>query len=509
MNEEVKEVKRLKRVFATVYFVQGMSHLPDLSIFYYMMNVLQLGPVAGQFFQGLNKLAWFMKPVWGFISDRFRLFGYRRKSYFLIMAILAFISWMGIALCSYLDIKWAVPYFILINIAQFAYAFVDVVVDALMVERGQVLKKVGSFVNYQWTFIGVALVIISIFGGWFQTKVEKGEFQYWVIFACTAIFPFLTAIVGSLNFEEEHVPGSFSWKNSWSSMKTGSLGLIKGIPRVPRRIADFVKREKLIFLLVLFIFFWNFSPSVGYVSRTFLVKERGFTPMVFGVLKLFASVTWILSLLFYRWMTKRFRSITWDQYLYAMIALGAVSLVLGYYFYLPPDHPLSWTIPFDWSRVLNTLSPIKDTPVLNWVYQIAEGASTWNRYHWWALLVDNTLSFATMPAFIIPLTLAGEATSKENAGMMYALLMSVSNFTNAIEDVAGGVLYQFFSFSWMKGFMTFFENSFLNIAVSHDETVLILQIFVYISAFFTVIAIPFIYMVKKGFEERGIQVHLN
>jgi hypothetical protein len=87
--------------------------------------------------------------------------------------------------------------------------------------------------------------------------------------------------------------------------------------------------------------------------------------------------------------------------------------------------------------------------------------------------------------------------------------MSVSNFTNAIEDVVGGLLYKLFSISWMQWFLRAFENSIFNIAGSHEMMILILQIFVYISAFFTLITIPFIYWVKKEFDQKGIEVHLS
>ena len=152
---------------------------------------------------------------------------------------------------------------------------------------------------------------------------------------------------------------------------------------------------------------------------------------------------------------------------------------------------------------------LKNTFWGGWIYSSIEFLSQWNRYHWWALLTNLLLGFASMPAWLIPLTLAGEAAKKSNAGFIYALLMSVSNLTNSLENVAGAFLYKFFTASGMAGFIRFFEYSIFNISRTHDMTLLILQIFVYISAFFTAITFPFVYWVKKEFDSRQISVHLD
>lgn len=503
-------IHRLKKVFGIVYFSQGMKGLPDLSISYYMINVLKLGPVAGQLFQGLNHLAWFIKPLWGLISDHFPIFGYRRKSYFVIMAFIALFSWSGIGACSYFHLSGVVPYFILVNLAQLAYAFVDVVVDALMVEHGQRLKQVGSFVNFQWLMLGVASVIVALTSGWFQQNVENGKFPYWIIFVATGFFPLFTAVIGVRNLEEEKILKSqASFKGGWSSFKSKVVHGIKSLRSAPAAFADFRKHQRHILLLIVFIIAWNFSPSVGYVSRMYRIQSLQFTPAIFGVLGAVESVTWLLSIFAYRWVVRKFPSISWDRYLYAMIALGILSLLAGYYFYLPPDHPLSFTVPFPWTRILQWACTWKGSFIGNKFYGLLDAASQWNRYHWWALVTDVTLGFASIPAFLIPLTLAGEAATKANAGFIYALLMSVTNFTNAIGDVAGGGLYKLFTASWMQSFMTRFEGSFLNMAGTRTPMVLILQLFVYISALFTFLAIPFVYWIKREFVGKEIEVHLG
>lgn len=514
--EEKQEVKRLRRVFGTVYFVQGMSSLPSLSIFFYMKNILQLGPVGGQIFSGLTSFAWFIKPLWGFISDRYPILGYHRKPYFVIMAAIALLSWLALGMAAYFRTTWVVPYILFFNTASMAYAFVDVVADALMVEHGQRLKKVGSFVNFQWLSIGFAGILVALFSGWFQQKIEEGIFSYWMIFSLAGFFPMLTAYVGIKNISEARLDGygTFSIREIPPYLKTlpskvfrwklRRLRLISYAKSAWSSFRNFRKNYRTIWILMLFIIAWNFSPSIGYAARLYFVDELKFTPMIFGITKAANAFVWIFSIWLYSWFVKRHTGIEWDRYLYVMIAIGGLSLALGFYYYLPKSHSLSFTVYFPWQSILSYAESLG----WKWVYKGLEFFANWNRYHWMFLLSGTLIGLVTMPAFLIPLTIAGEAASKENAGMIYALLMSVSNLTNSFEDIVGGGLYKLFTVSWMKWFISTFENSVFNIAGTHQETVLILQIFVYISAFFTFVALPFVLLAKKEFIAKGIKVHL-
>jgi hypothetical protein len=98
--------------------------------------------------------------------------------------------------------------------------------------------------------------------------------------------------------------------------------------------------------------------------------------------------------------------------------------------------------------------------------------------------MQTTLDFAGIPAFIIPLTIAGETINVSYAGISYAFLMSLSNVTNMFEGVAGAGLYKMFTYPAFDWFIRAFENSFLNIAATVNERTLILQMFVYIGLFF-------------------------
>ena len=82
-------VTRLRWVIGTPYAVQGSSNLVEIPILYFIKFVLGMGDAGGQLFDSLRNGGWFVKPLWGYVSDRIPLFGYRRKSWFVLMALLA------------------------------------------------------------------------------------------------------------------------------------------------------------------------------------------------------------------------------------------------------------------------------------------------------------------------------------------------------------------------------------------------------------------------------------
>jgi hypothetical protein len=136
-----------KWVIGTPYFVQGTSSLSEVPILYFIKFVLGLGDAGGQLFSSLRGAGWFLKPLWGYLSDRLALFGYHRKSWFILMALLAAAFWLLNAVLVAAGVRTPAVFLITFNLVFAAYAFVDVVCDALMVTQGRRVRRVGSFIN--------------------------------------------------------------------------------------------------------------------------------------------------------------------------------------------------------------------------------------------------------------------------------------------------------------------------------------------------------------------------
>ncbi|MGH6903055.1 MAG: hypothetical protein ACREIR_09985, partial [Geminicoccaceae bacterium] len=437
---------------------------------------------------------WLVKPLWGLISDRVAIFGYHRKSWYVLMACLALLFWALTALLAYAGVRAPVVYLITFNLAFATYAFVDVVCDALMVTEGRRLGRVGGFVNFQWTTLAVALAASVLLGGWLQLQVAAGAIELWLVFLLTGIPPLVTATVGLRNIDEPQVPPREqpgpSSTPALAGLRRRGAGLLARRRDWPARFRAFRTSNRPIWLLALFIFFWNFNPSIGYIERSYLIDVRDFGALSFGLILSAGSLVFLASILVYRWVVRRFPGVRWDQYLYAMIALAILAFPLSFFLYLDPDHP--------WWGYLALALPDALNPL-----------PAWNRYEWFRLIVQTVLGFATIPAFVIPLTVAGETVKLAYAGMGYAFLTALSNTTNMVEGLVGAGLYWLLGQPWMAWLVAAFRGSALDIAGTADERTLILEIFVYVSLLFTLLTIPFLQMLKRELDRRGVVIKLG
>ncbi len=484
-----RKLSHLRWTIGTPYFVQGTKSLTEIPILFFIKFQLGMDDAGGQLFDALRGIGWMIKPLWGYISDRFALFGYHRKSWYVLMACLSVVFWFVAAILSYLGFTIPLMYFIVFNLAFATYAFVDVVTDAIMVTEGQRLKRVGSFVNFQWLILSVANAMALFMGGWLQNNIVAGSVDPWVVFFLAGIPPLFTAMVGIRYIPEKKQFEPRNHKKK-SELSTESNRAWPDFRSIPGRLNRFRKNNNTLWLLALFIFFWKFSPSVGYIERSYLIDERGFTGQIFGIILSTGGIIFIVSILFYRWMVRIFRRIQWYHYLYAMITIAVLHFPLSFFLYLEPDHP--------WWRIFYFTLPDAFNPL-----------PAWTRYQWFRLVNGTLFSFAMIPAFLIPLTINGQTVKVAHAAVGYAFLTALANTTNIVEDVIGAGLFKLFSgpsFDWL---LVAFQGSMFEIANSSDTRTLILEIFIFISLFFTLLTIPFIELLRRDLRKQGIKIVLN
>src|SRR5512147_1851538 len=82
------QARRLAALFAVVYFSQGMYGLPDQAISIGFKGQGLTADLVARFFL-IASIPWFIKPLYGLLSDFVPLFGRRRKSYLLLTSALA------------------------------------------------------------------------------------------------------------------------------------------------------------------------------------------------------------------------------------------------------------------------------------------------------------------------------------------------------------------------------------------------------------------------------------
>ncbi len=491
------EIFKLAIVFSTVYFVQGMGGLSRIPLLFYFKDVLHFDAAQLQYFGAITGLAWLVKPLFGFISDRFPICGYRRKSYMILMAFVAAISWWILAWmvennCS--DYAYLVLVF---NFSALGYAFVDVVCDGLMVERGQAFKLEENFVNIQWFALGVAGFISGLYSGELQAAVKAGTISLPWIFIAIGCVPLLTSIIAGFFVKEEKIKKSAKTNCQNVQVQKIDLATIKE-----------VASSKIFWILSAFIFFWNYSPSFGGIFQYYQIDIMRFDEKFLGKIQAIGGAIFPLSILFYAGCRKYFPKFTIKHWLYANIGLGILGTWL-FWFYLLPESRLNWvcfgvslksqiavslialailllslwrlqrristrinehklhrqhkglTLSKNTLKRIKKLDPVikrlaKWQFVIGWFGLLMPASlllSLWFagfgltdftlNYRSFAMAKGGIFDYLGIASFLIPLALAAKLAPKKAEGMVYAYFMALSNLSrNNLPDLSGAWMFE-------------------------------------------------------------------
>ncbi|KAK6146057.1 hypothetical protein DH2020_019926 [Rehmannia glutinosa] len=276
---------------AMVYFVQGVLSLSRLAVSFYLKDDLHLDPAETAIISGVSSLPWLVKPLYGFISDSFPLFGYRRRSYLVISGLLGALSWSLMA--TFVDSKYGVAFCILLG--SLSVAFSDVVVDSMVVERarGESQSMSGSLQSLCWGSSAFGGIVSSYFSG-----SLVGAYGVRFVFGLTALLPLITSAVAVL-VEEQPVVGPTKVHN----LLLDSSDFLKSSKRSIMQLWGAVKQPNVL-LPTLFIFLWQATPQSDSAMFYFTTNELGFTPEFLGRVKLVTSVASLVGVGFYNGFLK-------------------------------------------------------------------------------------------------------------------------------------------------------------------------------------------------------------
>src|SRR5262249_61181298 len=97
--------------------------------------------------------------LYGLISDFVPLFGYRRKSYLILVNVAGIAGFLWVTrLSAPGDLAVA------LLVTAYAMAISSTLCGAVLVENGQRLHESGTFVNHQWLWFNIAAMIAAIRG---------------------------------------------------------------------------------------------------------------------------------------------------------------------------------------------------------------------------------------------------------------------------------------------------------------------------------------------------------
>lgn len=363
-----------------VYFVQGVLGLARLAVSFFLKDDLKLGPAEVSTLLGIASIPWMVKPFFGFLSDGLPIFGYRRRPYLILSGFLGVGSWVALATVVHTGAEATAA----IALGSLSVAMSDVIVDSLVVERarGESVSAAGSLQSLSWGVSSIGGLITAYASG-----SLLAHFDVKTVFLITATFPLIVSAVAWLIAETP-----VTEKPDWTVVKLQVAQLKAAVS------------QRSIWLPTAFLFLWQAMPSGEAAFFYFNTNELGFEPEFLGRVRLVTSFAAIAGI----WVFQRFLK------------------------------TVPFRVIFGWSTVIASvlgLSMLILVTHVNREFGISD--------RWFSLGDSLILTVAGQIAFMPVLVLAARLCPPGVEATLFALLMSVVNFSGFVSYQLGAVLMRF------------------------------------------------------------------
>mmetsp|Transcript_206 Transcript_206/g.418 ORF Transcript_206/g.418 Transcript_206/m.418 type:complete len:531 (-) Transcript_206:223-1815(-) len=155
-------MKRFMFGIGMVYFFLGLTDFTDLAGIFYEKDDLHLQPYNSQLVEGSLWIPWMIKPLYGFISDMYPIFGYRRKPYLVLSAFAASLTYLVLGLSK----PSLAVYMIFLDLNNVGVTWGDVIADSMIVEKiGDNAPYSSSLQSFVWATRTVGSLMAAWLGG--------------------------------------------------------------------------------------------------------------------------------------------------------------------------------------------------------------------------------------------------------------------------------------------------------------------------------------------------------
>jgi predicted MFS family arabinose efflux permease len=287
--------------FAIVYAVEGIGQAKSGIVWqpltHFLKEAESWSPLQISASLAVLDVPWMIKPLYGLVSDFLPLAGYRRRSYLLFasLAASAAFAWVGTLTTP----GQIIPALVLTSIAM---AVASTVCGGLLVENGQRLNATDAFVNQQWLWFNVAIIVASLLGGWL---IEALSTQNALRAAAWIAAAAPLAVIASLHMVHEE------------RATIDRAGFARGLGAL---LAAFRSRD--LWLIGAFLFCYYFSPGFGTPLYFQLTDTLKFSQGFIGFLSAVTALGWIAGALLYRYVMWRLPR---RRLLNLSIVLGVIS----------------------------------------------------------------------------------------------------------------------------------------------------------------------------------------
>lgn len=277
---EIVSAKSFYLMLFVAAVVEGSQSMSSLALQYMLKDDLDVSPSQQSILFGIVSIPWVIKPVWGFMSDGFPIFGYHRRSYLFLGAMLSCIMW--IVMTNIKTHTWASVLGILLGV-EVGHAVLSTVAKALLVEHcdGRSQKYTSWLQTYYHAWLYAASLLFAFWGGWaLQHGTKKST-----IFAITSVTPGLGAIVSL--FVLEKIPHNLSIREQISRLWQVVRYPVAGQPYALWRP-------------MLFMVLFSMGPNSGTAMFYFFTEELGFNPQFVASMNMISTLFALIGVLLYQ-----------------------------------------------------------------------------------------------------------------------------------------------------------------------------------------------------------------
>jgi len=396
---------------AAIYFVEGALGLARLAQTFLLKDELHLGPAELSALTGVFTLPWTIKPLYGFLSDGFPLFGYRRRSYLVLAGLVGCFSYsavghdfwglLGDSATGSTSVAYTVGALV---VSSACIAVSDVVADGIVVQKTRESAETdpalaGGLQSLCWGSAAVGGLLSAYFSGSLLEVMKPQD-----IFSLTAILPFVVATIGFLIDEEPISKTKAVETESNGAMTTTGNDAqedpFKDIKLQMSSLWEAIKQPE-IYKPAAFIFLWRSTPTTDGAMLFFMTDDLGFGPEILGRVSFIGAFASLFGVWLYNTYlkTKSIKDILfWSTII--SFPLGLLDLVLITH--------------------ANRLIGLPDT--------------------WFVFGDDVVLSVLGEIAFLPSLVLAARLCPKGVEAVLFATLMSINNGAGTVGTEIGAFL---------------------------------------------------------------------
>lgn len=311
--------------FAAVYLSQGLVGIAYEPISFLLKDVLRLSPAESAAFTAVMTAPFLLKPLWGALSDALPFGRRRRLPYLLASASAAVLGWAALASRGSYSYRSTLLLLTLVNLGT---AFSDVLCDAVMVERGKLHGRTGTYQAIQIGTLYATLFAAGLGGGWLAQHAS-----YQAVFGLAACVPLLV-LASAFLVRESPAEGPARQARA----AAGALGSLL--------------RERRFWAACAFILLFNFSPFLGTSFFYHQSEALGFSKVFIGTLASLDGLCGALGALLFARLYGRLDARTLVR---ASVVVGPLA-TLAYWAYRGPVSGFVVTALYGLAVVLTRLS---------------------------------------------------------------------------------------------------------------------------------------------------------